>query len=315
MKRQIWPCVLGPCLLTIAALWAGCSEQEHAAAPAAVQETYASPEDAVFRLIDTARKGEFDLIVPILGPRLQDLEAETKERTEGDLQRLAAAYDRQHALLKEDDGSVTLEVGDQGWTFPAPIVEVNGRWRFDTEAGAKEIRARRIDRNEEDTIGTCLDFVAAQRAFFAMSAARGESVPAYAPRFKSTPGKRDGLYWSDDIGPPRSPLGPMVADAQAAGDLKLVEQPQAYQGYRGRVLTRQGKGAPGGEKNYLDGAGLLTGGFAFLAWPDAYGDTGVMTFQVYSDGTVYQKDLGEATADAAKAIEAFDPTGWEKVEP
>jgi hypothetical protein len=341
MKRHASLLLLVPCMLAIGACWTACEREKAAEQPAAkspvakqpaakepaaekpaiAQETYASPEDAVVRLIDTVRKADVDLLVPIFGPQIADMSADTKERTEGDLQRLAAAYDRKHSLVKEDDGSVTLLVGENDWDFPAPIIQENGRWKFDTVAGVKEIRARRIDRNETDAASTCGALVAVQQQYFAMSAARGESTPAYAPRIRSTPGKRDGLYWDDAMGQPLSPLGPMVAQAVEAGDLKAAQVaqaapgPQPYRGYMFRVLTRQGKGAPGGEKNYVDAGGRMTGGYAFLAWPAVYGETGLMTFQVSADGVVYQKDLGAGTADAAKALEAFDPAGWEKSAP
>ena len=307
----------------IALCWTGCGRsnqagkpgnQSTAAAdkPAIGQQTYATPEDAVVQLIDTCRKADLDLLIPVLGPTIADLAADTKERTEGDLQRLAAAYDRQHSLVKEDDGSVTLLVGEQGWDFPAPLVQQGDRWRFDTEAGINEMRARRINLNESDAIRSCIELVAVQQQFFGMSAARGESTPVYAASIRSTPGKRDGLYWDDQMGPPLSPLGPMVARAVDAGDLKVQQGPQPYRGYMFRVLTRQGSGAPGGAKSFMDSQGRMTGGFAFIAWPAEYGETGVLTFQVSADGIVFQKDLGWETAVAAEAMQAFDPAGWEQ---
>lgn len=315
------------CMMTLAACLAGCQYSEHAAqqasnTPAArpltaeqsasAQETFASPEDAVVRLIHTCRSADFDQLIPIFGPQIAELGADTRTRTEGDMQRIAAAYDRSHSLVREDDGSVTLLVGENGWDFPAPIVSVGDRWRFDTDAGIIEMRARRIERNETDAVRTCMDLIAAQHQFFAMSGARGDRTPTYASRIRSTPGKRDGLYWDDDLGQPFSPLGPMVAKAVEAGDLDVQKGPQPYRGYVFRVLTGQGRGAPGGVKSFIDAYGRMTDGFAFLAWPAEYGETGTMTFQVSFDGAVFQKDLGEGTASTAQSMMVFDPQGWER---
>lgn len=314
MTRQTFLKLVALPIVAAAALWSGCTHDKTNTPAAAAQESFATPEDAVVALIDTARKGNVDLLVPILGPRIADLEAETKDRTNGDLQRLAVGYDRQHALMQEQDGSITLIVGLNGWEFPAPLVKSDGRWHFDTEAGAAEVQRRRIIRNEEDSLQFCIDCIVSQREFYAMSTARGEKSPAYAATFVSTPGKRDGLYWDDNLGDPRSPLGELAAEAYETGKLKRGETGQPYLGYRYRVLTRQGAAAPGGAKSYLDANGRLTGGFAFLAFPADYGTSGVMTFMVAADGTAYEKDLGPATDDLARAIESFDPAGWDKAQ-
>lgn len=302
-------------VIAAAALWAGCSNQKSTVPDAAALETFASPEDAVVALISTARKGDVDLLVPMFGERLADMEADSKDRTNGDLQRLAAAYDLKHELITEEDGSVTLVVGLKGWEFPAPLVNDNGRWRFDAETGAAEIHHRRIVRNESGASQFLVDCVGAQRQFQSMSAARGDKAQAYATTFLSSPGKRDGLYWDDSMGSPRSPLGPVAAEAFESGELKRGDTTHPYHGYRYRVLTRQGAGAMGGAKSYLDSSGRLTGGFALVAFPDSYGESGVMTFMVSSDGTLYQKDLGEQTGETARAMASFDPAGWEKVAP
>jgi hypothetical protein len=153
------------------------------------------------------------------GPQVAAMEAETMERTEGDLQRLAAAYDRKHVLITEDDGSVTLAVGEKGWEFPAPLICEHGVWRFDTAAGAMELTQRRIEANEAEAVAFMLDCIGAQRAFKNLSAARGADRETYADRFVSTPGLRDGLYWDDSLGAPRSPLGPVAAAAFAQSAL------------------------------------------------------------------------------------------------
>ena len=316
MKRLAPLILLSPCILIIAACSTGCgrsnrTEQPPATAQAVAQQTYATPEDAVVALIDTCRKANFDLLLPIFGPQVAGLAADTMERTEGDMQRIAAAYDRKNSLVKEDDGSVTLLVGEQEWDFPAPLLQQGGRWRFDTDAGVAEMQARRIIQNEADAVRTCLDLVDAQRQFHGMSAARGESTPSYAPTIRSTPGKRDGLFWDEQMAPPRSPLGPMAEYAIAAGELRAQPGTQPYRGYMFRVLTRQSNGAPGGERNYIDGQGRMTGGFAFIAWPAEYGQTGVLSFQIAADGTLFSMDLGTATATKAKAMQAFDPSSWE----
>ncbi len=196
-----------------------------------------------------------------------------------------------------------LGVGTHGWTLPIPIVKTAGGWRFDTPGAVEEMRVRRIGRNELAAIQVALAYTDAQEEYHARDW-NGDGVKEYARRPLSSPGRRDGLYWASLPGEPESPLGAGFADAKPG---------QPYHGYLYKILTAQGKDAPGGARSYLKD-GRMTEGYALVAWPAKYDDTGVMTFIVNQDGVVYQKDLGPGTAAAARAINAYDPdAGWSKV--
>lgn len=217
-----------------------------------------------------------------------------------------------HHKFEAGGGKVVLVVGRDDFPFPIPIVPDGPTWRFDTAAGKEEILDRRIGRNELNTIQTCLAYVDAQREYYARDPDRN-SLLQYAQKFASTPGKKDGLYWPTKPGEPPSPLGPLVARARGEGYAKRSEGPVAYWGYYYRILTAQGKDAPGGAYDYL-AHGRMIGGFGLVAFPAQYGVSGVMTFLVNQDGVVYQKDLGPKTEAIVRGIKQFnpDPT-WEKV--
>jgi hypothetical protein len=215
-----------------------------------------------------------------------------------------------------DEGKTAL-VGNDGWPFPIPLVRRGDRWGFDPDAGREEIINRRIGHNELSTIATLRELVEAQREY--ASVGRDGHPLAYAARWRSTPGSQDGLYWEAAAGEPESPLGPLIAEAGRAGyrrsgddDTQQAQQP--YHGYLFRLLTKQGRSAPGGERGYADGTGLLTRGFAFVAWPATYGNSGIKTFQVNHQGIVFEQDLGEETEKLAAEIDAYSPdSSWEPV--
>jgi hypothetical protein len=192
--------------------------------------------------------------------------------------------------------------------FPIPLVQEGKEWRFDVEAGRDEITNRRVGRNEISTIATLHAYVDAQREY--QSEGRDGRPPMYAEHLMSQPGKHDGLYWETKEGEPESPLGPLVADAAEEGYVPHYTGDGAYHGYRYRILRSQGSNAPGGPKNYIQ-SGIMTGGFAAVAWPAKYGNSGVMTFLVNHRGIVFQKDLGENTDAAVQKIASFDPdSSW-----
>jgi hypothetical protein len=225
-------------------------------------------------------------------------------------QKFAAAYDAKHSVIIEGEKAFLL-VGADDFPFPIPIRHQNGGWKFDTAAGRLEILYRRIGRNELDAIQTCLAYVDAQKEY-AEKDRTGAGAGIYAQRIVSTAGKRDGLYWpasNDD----ESPLGELVARASAEG--YAVDAGRApYHGYYYRILTQQGPNAPGGTLNYVV-RGKMIGGFALLAYPAEYGNSGVMTFLVNHSGIVYQKDLGDYTTTLAKRMNWFDPDQtWKKVD-
>jgi hypothetical protein len=228
--------------------------------------------------------------------------------------RFLDGYNQKHELLVNPDGSRTLQIGENDWPFPIPLVEHNGQWSFDSEAGLDEILNRRIGRNELDTIQVCLAIADAQREF-ALRDSDGDGLREYARKFISDPGKRNGLYWHTDPGEPPSPLGSLVADASAEGYRRDDSgQLQPFHGYFYRMLDSQGPDAAGGAFDYfIDGR--MIGGFAVVAWPATYENSGVMTFIINQDGVVYQRNLGESTDRIARAMTIFDPgPEWEIVE-
>ena len=201
-----------------------------------------------------------------------------------------------------------LTVGTDGWPLPFPIVHAGGLWRFDANGGAEEIIDRRIGRNELATIRTLLSFVEAEQDYFDR-AKRGVGTGFYAQRVQSSPGKFDGLYWGTTDGDPPSPLDPLVQQARDEGypgEAAPDGKPTPYHGYLFSVLRAQGPAAEGGEKDYVRN-GQMTEGFGFLAWPARIGNSGIVTFIVDQDGTVFQKDLGPTTAKTVAGITRFDP--------
>jgi len=205
-------------------------------------------------------------------------------------------------------------IGNEDWPFPVPLARVGGSWQFDTAAGKEEVLARRIGRNELAAIRICRTYVAAQRVY-AERSHDGQKPGIYARAFRSDQGKQNGLYWPVVHGQKRSPLGDLVATAEAKGEPinKDGQQPAPFHGYYFRILTGQGPDAPGGAKDYVVN-GLMSAGFALVAWPAQYDATGIMTFLVNNDGTVREKDLGDDTEATVKAITLYNPdASWTAV--
>ena len=205
----------------------------------------------------------------------------------------------------DDDRCIAL-LGDDGWPLPIPLVRAGDGWRFDVEAGKDEILNRRIGRNELSTIATLRECVEAQLEY--ASVGRDGNPPRFAGKWSSSQGAHDGLYWPVSPDGAVSPLGPLVAAADASGYRRTVtEAPVPYHGYLYRMLTAQGPSAPGGARNYVDASGRLREGFGFLAWPVSYGNSGVMSFQVNQQGIVFERDLGDDTAAMVARINSYDP--------
>jgi len=269
---------------------------------------FASAEDAAQALADAAKAKDRSALKAILGPASDELQVSDQVQAENELAQFAAAFENGHWVVPDSNTRATLEVGPNGWPLPIPLVQTNGHWFFDTAAGKDEIINRRIGRNELSALDTVRAYVDAQREY-ASRDRDGSQVLKYAQRVLSTPGKKDGLYWPLDLDGEMSPLGPLVADAQGEGyqtsDRQRAE-PQPFHGYCFRILTRQGSHAPGGKYDYVINGNMI-GGFALVAWPADYGDSGVMTFIVNQQGRVYQKDLGPATAAIAKKMTTYDP--------
>jgi hypothetical protein len=273
--------------------------------------SFQSPQAAVEALVEAVKDGSTKKIVAVLGPEAEKLASSGDEVADAAArQRFLTAYEEVHEA-KESDGRAVLVIGKDEYPFPIPIVEEKGSWRFDTAAGEEEILDRRIGQNELSAIEVLKAYVDAQREYAEVDH-DGKGVQ-YAQRLLSSEGKQDGLYWPTAENAPESPFGPLIAEARAEGYRKTSDSPQPYHGYLFRVLTGQGENAAGGERDYVVN-GRMLGGFGLIAVPAEYGNAGVKTFMVNQDGVVFEKDLGEETADAAGAIARFDPdASWAKV--
>jgi len=280
--------------------------------PKVPQRLFASPEKAI-QALQAAAKDETALD-DIFGPEYRTLLTGDKVQDANNARRFAAALAQGCTPVNEGAFKVTVEVGTNNWPLPIPLVLVGGQWRFDTAAGKEEIINRHIGKDELHAIGVCRAYVTAQRQYASANpdARRGTK---YAQRFKSTPGKQDGLYWPTAENEPASPFGPLVAAAHAEGYAQIKGQgPQPFHGYYFRILTRQGAAAPGGEMNYLNHSDL-TGGFALVAYPEHWDHSGIMTFIVNQDGKIFQRNLGEKTSRLAGAMEEYNPdSAWTLVE-
>jgi hypothetical protein len=280
---------------------------------AVAQQTYKTPEAAVDALVATAKSGDQREARVVLGRDGEDIiSSGDKVSDDAARQRFVASYDAKHQIAMEGDDKAVLVIGDNDYPFPIPLVRKNGQWSFDTEAGRREILYRRIGHNELDAIQTCLAFVDAQDEY-AEKDRTGTGTGVYAERFISQPGKKDGLYWPTAQGEEESPLGELFAAASRQG-YRAGEGRSPYHGYYYKILTRQGPAAVGGTADYVVN-GKMIGGFALVAYPAEYRNSGVMTFLVNHNGTVFQKDLGPKTAELAEAMTSYnpDPT-WKKVE-
>jgi hypothetical protein len=279
---------------------------------ASKQKGFASAEEAVKAAVAAVKSDNDKEVLAIFGAEAKEVMSSgdpvsDKQRRE----RFISAYDQKNSLAKEGEKMV-LVVGENDWPFPIPLVKKENQWFFDTKAGKEEILNRRIGQNELFTIQTMLAAVDAQREY-AMNDRDNDGLLEYAQKFLSDPGKKNGLYWQTKEGEDPSPLGEFVANARAEGYTRK-DKPVPYHGYYYRLLKAQGPNAPDGAYDYLV-KGSMIGGFAVLAYPAEYGNSGVMTFMVNHDGVVYQKDLGRNTATTAKAMKKFDPDkSWKKIE-
>ena len=277
------------------------------AATGAKQKTFATPEEAAQQLAAAARSGDSKVLVEILGPDAKAIVASGDPVTDKkSRERFARAYDEANKLERSGDARAVLSVGKDEWTFPIPIVKDAAGWRFDTKAGKEEILNRRVGRNERHAVQAALAYVDAQREYYLRNP-QGDKMLQYAQKLRSANGKRDGLYWPARAPEQPSPLGPVYAAARAEGYAKDSSgRPYPYQGYFYRILKGQGPEARGGAYDYVV-QGRMIGGFALVAYPAEYGNSGVMTFMVNHDGTVYEKDLGPDSVRIARKISKFNP--------
>jgi len=287
----------------------------HAPKTAGKQQMFDTPKEAFDAFISAVRSGDSKALLGVLGPDAGPLVSSgdpvaDKQRRE----RFVKEYDESNKL-QAGGGKIVLVVGKEEFPFAIPLVPAGPQWRFDTAAGREEILNRRIGRNELAVIQVCLAYADAQRDYYSQYR-DGSRVLQYAQHMVSRPGKHDGLYWPTKPGEAPSPLGDLVAQARAEGyGVKdRHEGPTPYHGYFYRILTVQGRDAPGGAYDYV-ADGKMIGGFALVAFPAQWSVSGVMTFLVSHDGVVYQKDLGPKTADLARQMKLFNPDKtWQRVD-
>ncbi len=318
--------LLGAAVLGVAALPPHYARAQDEADPPAVAapprrpapappQTFASPEAGFAAVADAARAGDDRALIRILGEAARPLiRSGDPAQDKAALERFSNAYAQKAEILHPSEDSATLQVGNDAWPLPIPMVRSGGKWRFDPGKGVQELVTRRIGQNELDTIQVLEAIVDAQDEY-ARTEGRKGAFQAYARRLFSTPGKHDGLYWASAEGEPESPLGPLAAAAAATGVVRSAgDKPTPYHGYVLRLLERQGPNAPGGALDYVVN-GLMIGGFGVIAMPAQWGVTGIQTFMVSHSGVVYQRNLGPETARIAPGITAFDPgPEWQRVE-
>lgn len=281
---------------------AACNTSEQSAT-----KVFVSPEEAANALLQAAKSRDQNALVAIFGPDSMPVISSgdaVQDKTVADA--FVSAYETMHRWRKMADGAQILLVGADNFAFPIPLKKNGGgQWFFDTAAGKDEILARRVGRNELAVIDVCFAMADAQAEYFSQ-VRDGGSAKQYALKFISDSGRQNGLYWESPEGQPKSPLGPLVAFATDEGYSTHPNARAPFHGYNFRMLKKQGSHTPGGAKDYVVD-GRMVNGFAFVAYPAEYGNSGVMTFMINQDGVLLQKDLGKTTTEIATAMDAFDP--------
>jgi len=280
---------------------------------AAEQRTFATPDAAADAFMAALKADDDAAMIAIFGAEYKDVVI-TPDRAANSVARAQFLAAMQTFRVLDDRGPDrrVLLIGDQAWPLPIPLVRDKGAWRFATEEGVDEIINRRIGGNERNALVVLRAYLDAQRQY-ASRDRDGDNVRQYAQKLGSTPGKHDGLYWVADAakGEEASPFGPLVAES--APYLKGHKEGDAYRGYHFKILTRQGKSAPGGAYSYIIN-GRMIAGFAMVAYPARFGDSGVMTFIVSNNGRIYEKDLGKNSTALGLKMTTFDPgPGWKQV--
>jgi Protein of unknown function (DUF2950) len=265
------------------------------------QQMFATPDAAAKALRAAVDDNDAAALAQIFGPLYESMQTGDKVQDANNRYRFAHAMDKGYTLDQQSDHEVVINVGTNGWPMPIPLVKTNAQWYFDTAAGRDEIINRHIGKDELTAIGVCRDYGNAQREFARMNNA------LYAKKFNSTPGTQDGLYWPTKAGEQPSPFDELVAQAYMEGyGGHHGTGLHAYHGYHFKILTEQGEAAPGGRKDYLS-HDKLKDGFALVAYPEVWGQSGMMTFMVNQDGKVYQQDLGQKTDRIASRMKAYNP--------
>ncbi len=304
-------CRAGIALLVLFLLALGGASAKAAEKPAG--KAYASPEAAVQALVAAARTADPLRLLEVLGADARDL-VFSGDTVEGkrEAENFVKEYEEKHHLRKISEERAILELGADDWPFPIPVIRVDGKWYFDVAAGREELLNRRIGRNELTAIQVMLAYVNAQLEY-ASQDRDGDGIFEFAQKIRSDPGRKNGLYWPVAEGEKPSPFGPLVARAATEG-YAASEQPQPYHGYYYRIVTRQGKNAPGGAYDYIVNGNMVLG-FGMIAWPAKYGVSGIMTFAVNQEGVIYQCDLGPDTDKIIHEIVKYNPDEhvWVKV--
>jgi hypothetical protein len=306
-------------VILVAWVWT-CAAASNAWAQAPEQVRFDTPDAALKALTEATKGKDHPQLRKIFGVEPGELASGDEVQDEADLDGFAKNLATAAKLVKEGDDRVILQVGPEAYPFPIPLVRKDGKWFFDTAAGKEELLNRRIGENEIKAMAVCRAYVAAQHEYHSKDW-NDDGIVEYAQRLGSTTGKKDGLYWKTSEDDPPSPLGPLVAEAQAEGyghgkdtTSRPATQPAAgphpYHGYCYKILTRQGEHAPGGKFDYVIN-GHMVAGFALVAWPVDWSSSGVMTFIVNANGKIYQKNLGEKTAELARDMTEYDPdSSW-----
>jgi hypothetical protein len=277
------------------------------------QRTFASAQDAGHALYDAMEARDEQAPLSVLGQAGKDILSSGDPQEDSDARvSFVVKYQEMHRFVTEANGAVSLVVGAENWPFPIPLVNKNGSWYFDTSSGKDEIIFRRIGKNELAAIDACRELGAAQNQYFAHPPA---NLPnQFAQKLVSDEGRHNGLYWHGASDEFDSPINPLIAYARQNLPTDQVGEHVPFNGYMFRILTSQGRHAPGGAKDYIVD-GLMSGGFAFVAYPVEYHSSGVMTFIVDESGTVYEKDLGPNTTKLAQSMTVYDPDStWHKTE-
>lgn len=287
--------IIGPATL-LCLILVGCSK------PSQGPVVFETPEAAVSELAALIESHDDARIEAVFGEgSLELFRSGDEEADREDIARIRDMIAEGVAFEEYDENTLIALFGDSEWPWPIPLVHEENGWRFDTASGREELLNRRIGRNELWTLTALHEVVDAQREYRVEG--HDGNPPAYAQRFLSSDGNRDGLYWPTGEGEEPSPLGGLLAES----DVEQAEPPEPFHGYFYRMLPARGPDAPGGERSYVDDQGLMTRGFAVVAWPAKYGNSGIMTFMTDQRGIVYQKDLGEGTDIEAQAIDSFNP--------
>jgi len=279
------------------------------------QKTFASPQEALQSLVKAARSSNIKELIAILGPgSRQIISSGDPVADRAGREHFIKLYDEKNSAAGADSGRAFLIIGNEDYPFPIPVIKKGNVWRFDAKAGKEEILNRRIGRNELEVINVMRTYVDAQREY-ASRDRDSDAVMEFAQKFRSTPGKKDGLYWETADGAEMSPMGSLVAKAGSEGyAMRKGDGQEPYQGYLFKIIKAQGADAEGGAFDYVVNGKMILG-FALLAYPANYGSSGIMTFVVNQNGIVYQKNLGKKTASTAAAIKLYNPdSSWKKVE-